>query len=121
MVYFDGIQAVRPNAFTGNDVQGSLTVLPPPGTSGLHRLHSIAPAARVSQARQPRGFLAGMCRHAGARRHGRGNRPRQSPGCNSRIDHDACIARNVDDTVATPRGRGDEYAGAEALEGKGLG
>ena len=34
MVYFDGIQAVRPNAFVGNDVQGSLTVLPPPGASG---------------------------------------------------------------------------------------
>jgi uncharacterized protein (TIGR03437 family) len=34
VVYFDGIQAVRPNAFVGNDVQGSLTVLPPAGTSG---------------------------------------------------------------------------------------
>jgi uncharacterized protein (TIGR03437 family) len=34
VVYFDGIQAVRPSAFIGNDVQGSLTVLPPAGTGG---------------------------------------------------------------------------------------
>jgi len=34
LVYFDGIQAVRPSAFTGNDLQGSLTVLPPAGTPG---------------------------------------------------------------------------------------
>jgi uncharacterized protein (TIGR03437 family) len=34
VVYFDGIQAVRPSAFVGNDVQGSLTVLPPAGTGG---------------------------------------------------------------------------------------
>jgi hypothetical protein len=33
VVYFDGIQAARTNAFAGND--GELaTVLPPPGTSG---------------------------------------------------------------------------------------
>ncbi len=34
LVYFDGIQALRSTAFSGNDIQGSLTVLPPPGTSG---------------------------------------------------------------------------------------
>ena len=34
LVYFDGIQAVRPTAFSGNEVQGSLTVLPPAGTGG---------------------------------------------------------------------------------------
>jgi uncharacterized protein (TIGR03437 family) len=34
LVYFDGIQAVRPGAFSGNDVQGFLTVLPPAGTGG---------------------------------------------------------------------------------------
>ena len=34
VVYFDGIQAVRPSAFVGNDVQGSLSVLPPAGTGG---------------------------------------------------------------------------------------
>jgi Carboxypeptidase regulatory-like domain/Matrixin len=34
LVYFDGIQAVRFTAFSGNDVQGSLTVLPPAGTGG---------------------------------------------------------------------------------------
>jgi hypothetical protein len=34
LVYFDGIQAVRSTAFSGNDVQGSLTVLPPAGTGG---------------------------------------------------------------------------------------
>ena len=34
VVYFDGIQAVRPSAFVGNDVQGSLNVLPPAGTGG---------------------------------------------------------------------------------------
>jgi len=34
LVYFDGIQALRSGAFSGNDIQGSLTVLPPPGTSG---------------------------------------------------------------------------------------
>jgi Carboxypeptidase regulatory-like domain/Matrixin len=34
LVYFDGIQAVRSTAFSGNDVQGSLTVLPPAGTAG---------------------------------------------------------------------------------------
>jgi len=33
VVYFDGIQAARTNAFAGNDLLGSLTVLPPPGTS----------------------------------------------------------------------------------------
>jgi uncharacterized protein (TIGR03437 family) len=32
LVYFDGIQAVNPTAFSGNDLQGSLTVLPPAGT-----------------------------------------------------------------------------------------
>ena len=34
LVYFDGIQAVRSSAFTGNDLQGSLTVLPPAGNGG---------------------------------------------------------------------------------------
>jgi uncharacterized protein (TIGR03437 family) len=34
LVYFDGIQAVRSDALNGNDVQGSLTVIPPAGTSG---------------------------------------------------------------------------------------
>ena len=34
LVYFDGIQAVRSTALNGNDVQGSLTVLPPAGTPG---------------------------------------------------------------------------------------
>jgi uncharacterized protein (TIGR03437 family) len=34
VVYFDGIQSVRPAAFSGNEVQGTLTVLPPAGTSG---------------------------------------------------------------------------------------
>jgi uncharacterized protein (TIGR03437 family) len=34
LVYFDGIQAVRPSTLSGNDVQGSLTVLPPAGTGG---------------------------------------------------------------------------------------
>ena len=34
LVYFDGIQAVRPNTFSGNDLQGSLTVLPPAGNGG---------------------------------------------------------------------------------------
>ena len=34
LVYFDGIQAVRSSALSGNDVQGSLTVLPPAGTGG---------------------------------------------------------------------------------------
>jgi hypothetical protein len=34
LVYFDGIQAVPSAAISGNDVQGSLTVLPPAGTSG---------------------------------------------------------------------------------------
>ena len=34
LVYFDGIQAVRSTAFSGNDLQGSLTVLPPAGTGG---------------------------------------------------------------------------------------
>ncbi len=34
LVYFDGIQAVRSSAFSGNDIQGSLTVLPPAGTGG---------------------------------------------------------------------------------------
>jgi uncharacterized protein (TIGR03437 family) len=34
VVYFDGIQAVRPSAFVGNDVSGSLNVLPPAGTGG---------------------------------------------------------------------------------------
>jgi uncharacterized protein (TIGR03437 family) len=34
LVYFDGIQAVRSSTLSGNDVQGSLTVLPPAGTSG---------------------------------------------------------------------------------------
>jgi uncharacterized protein (TIGR03437 family) len=34
LVYFDGIQAVRPSAFSGNDVQGSVTVLPPAGNGG---------------------------------------------------------------------------------------
>jgi uncharacterized protein (TIGR03437 family) len=33
-VYFDGIQAVRSAALSGNEVQGSLTVLPPAGTGG---------------------------------------------------------------------------------------
>jgi uncharacterized protein (TIGR03437 family) len=34
LVYFDGIQAVRSSAFSGNDLQGSLTVLPPAGNGG---------------------------------------------------------------------------------------
>ena len=34
LVYFDGIQAVRSSKVSGNDVQGSLTVLPPAGTGG---------------------------------------------------------------------------------------
>jgi hypothetical protein len=34
LVYFDGIQTVRSTAFSGNDLQGSLTVLPPAGTGG---------------------------------------------------------------------------------------
>jgi uncharacterized protein (TIGR03437 family) len=34
LVYFDGIQAVRATAFSGNDLQGSLTVVPPAGTGG---------------------------------------------------------------------------------------
>jgi uncharacterized protein (TIGR03437 family) len=34
VVYFDGIQALRFTAFSGNDIQGSLTVAPPAGTSG---------------------------------------------------------------------------------------
>jgi uncharacterized protein (TIGR03437 family) len=34
LVYFDGIQAVRSSALSGNDVQGSLTVVPPAGSSG---------------------------------------------------------------------------------------
>jgi hypothetical protein len=34
LVYFDGIQALRSTAFSGNDVQGSLTVQPPAGTGG---------------------------------------------------------------------------------------
>ena len=33
VVYFDGIQAVRSTAFSGNDLQGVLTVTPPAGTS----------------------------------------------------------------------------------------
>ena len=34
LVYFDGIQAVRSTAFSGNELQGSLTVIPPAGTGG---------------------------------------------------------------------------------------
>ncbi len=34
LVYFDGIPAVRSAALSGNEVQGSLTVLPPAGTGG---------------------------------------------------------------------------------------
>jgi uncharacterized protein (TIGR03437 family) len=34
VVYFDGIQALRSAGFSGNDVQGSLTVVPPPGIGG---------------------------------------------------------------------------------------
>src|ERR1019366_8039411 len=34
LVYFDGIQAVRSSALSGNDVQGSLTVAPPAGSTG---------------------------------------------------------------------------------------
>jgi uncharacterized protein (TIGR03437 family) len=34
LVYFDGIQAVRPSAFSGNDLQGFLTALPPAGNGG---------------------------------------------------------------------------------------
>ena len=34
LVYFDGIQAVKSAAFSGNDLQGSLTVAPPAGASG---------------------------------------------------------------------------------------
>jgi hypothetical protein len=34
VVYFDGIQGVRPTAFVGSDVQGFLTVLPPDGNGG---------------------------------------------------------------------------------------
>jgi uncharacterized protein (TIGR03437 family) len=34
LVYFDGIQAVRSSTLSGNDVQGSLTVAPPAGSSG---------------------------------------------------------------------------------------
>ena len=34
VVYFDGIQTLRFTAFSGNDIQGSLTVVPPAGTSG---------------------------------------------------------------------------------------
>ncbi len=34
LVYFDGLQAVRSAALSGNDMQGSLTVLPPAGTAG---------------------------------------------------------------------------------------
>ncbi|MCX6628379.1 MAG: hypothetical protein NTW28_12205 [Candidatus Solibacter sp.] len=34
LVYFDGIQAVRSTAFSGNDLQGSLTVVPPDGGGG---------------------------------------------------------------------------------------
>ena len=34
LVYFDGIQAVRSAALSGNDVPGSVTVLPPAGTGG---------------------------------------------------------------------------------------
>jgi uncharacterized protein (TIGR03437 family) len=34
LVYFDGIQAQRFTAFSGNDIQGSLIVVPPAGTSG---------------------------------------------------------------------------------------
>jgi uncharacterized protein (TIGR03437 family) len=34
VVYFDGIQTLRFTAFNGNDIQGSLTVVPPAGTSG---------------------------------------------------------------------------------------
>jgi uncharacterized protein (TIGR03437 family) len=34
LVYFDGLQAVRSGALSGNDVQGSLSVLPPAGAAG---------------------------------------------------------------------------------------
>jgi uncharacterized protein (TIGR03437 family) len=34
LVYFDGLRAVRSAALSGNDLQGSLTVLPPAGTAG---------------------------------------------------------------------------------------
>jgi uncharacterized protein (TIGR03437 family) len=34
LVYLDGLQAVRSGALSGNDVQGSLTVLPPAGAAG---------------------------------------------------------------------------------------
>ena len=34
LVYFDGIQAVRSTALSGNELQGALTVLPPAGTGG---------------------------------------------------------------------------------------
>jgi uncharacterized protein (TIGR03437 family) len=34
LVYFDGIQALRSSALSGNDAQGSLTVAPPAGTAG---------------------------------------------------------------------------------------
>ena len=34
LVYFDGIQAVRSTPFSGNDLQGSLTVVPPAGAGG---------------------------------------------------------------------------------------
>jgi uncharacterized protein (TIGR03437 family) len=34
LVYFDGLQAVRSGALSGNDVQGSLTVLLPAGAAG---------------------------------------------------------------------------------------
>jgi uncharacterized protein (TIGR03437 family) len=34
LVYFDGIRAVGPYALTGNEVQGSLTAIPPAGTAG---------------------------------------------------------------------------------------
>jgi len=33
-IFFDGIQAVVSTPFSGNDQQGSITVIPPPGTSG---------------------------------------------------------------------------------------
>lgn len=32
LVYFDGLQSVRSTAFSGNDLQGSVTVVPPAGT-----------------------------------------------------------------------------------------
>ncbi len=34
LVYFDGLQALRTIPFSGNDLQGSLTVVPPAGSSG---------------------------------------------------------------------------------------